>query len=205
MYDEFNKHLHDEFQRERQASAFIICIMLFGICLGILTTLVSTDDQYVKPPVTTESIIYTEQPIVTETPEPTIEPTPEPTSTPFVPPYTDEEINLIAIVTMAEAESESDYGKRLVIDVILNRVEHHRFANTVSGVIYSPGQFEVVRNGRINKCYVKEDIRKLVVEEMEHRTNEWVLFFRADYYHPIYVPVTQVGNHYFSTFMCTCC
>jgi N-acetylmuramoyl-L-alanine amidase len=36
---------------------------------------------------------------------------------------TDEEINLIALVTMAEAEGESEQGKRLVISTILNRVD----------------------------------------------------------------------------------
>ena len=35
----------------------------------------------------------------------------------------DEEIRLIALVTMAEAEGEPELGKRLVIDTILNRVD----------------------------------------------------------------------------------
>lgn len=33
-------------------------------------------------------------------------------------PYTDEEIELIALVTLAEAEGECEEGKRLVIDTI---------------------------------------------------------------------------------------
>ena len=37
-------------------------------------------------------------------------------------PLTQEEIELIALVTMAEAEGECEYGQRLVIDTILNRV-----------------------------------------------------------------------------------
>lgn len=39
-------------------------------------------------------------------------------------PMAEEDINLIALVTMAEAEGESELGKRLVIDTILNRIDH---------------------------------------------------------------------------------
>ena len=35
----------------------------------------------------------------------------------------DEELELLALVTMAEAEDESELGKRLVIDTVLNRVD----------------------------------------------------------------------------------
>lgn len=47
--------------------------------------------------------------------------------------YTREEIELMAIVTMAEAEGESEYGKRLVIDTILNRVEQDGFSRYGGG------------------------------------------------------------------------
>lgn len=47
-----------------------------------------------------------------------------------------EDINLLAIVTMAEAEGESEMGKRLVIDTILNRIDSEQFPDTVSGVVY---------------------------------------------------------------------
>lgn len=45
-----------------------------------------------------------------------------------------EDIELIALVTMAEAEGECEYGKRLVIDTILNRIESNSFPNTVYDV-----------------------------------------------------------------------
>ena len=47
-----------------------------------------------------------------------------------------EEIELIALVTMAEAEGEPEEGKRLVIDTILNRVDFGEFPSTVTEVIY---------------------------------------------------------------------
>ena len=39
----------------------------------------------------------------------------------------DDEIELLTLVTMAEAEGESEYGQRLVIDTILNRIDCERF------------------------------------------------------------------------------
>lgn len=127
-----------------------------------------------------------EEPIV-ETPEVNI-------------PYTDAEIDLIALITMAEAEGEPEEGKRLVIDVILNRVDSPRFANSVNGVIYTKNAFECVWNGRINRCYVRDDIRQLVIEEMKSRTNSNIHYFRANHYHNFGTPVVNVGNHYFSTY-----
>lgn len=111
-----------------------------------------------------------------------------------------EDINLIALVTMAEAEGESEEGKRLVIDVILNRYDSPRFSNTIAGVIYAKNAFECMWNGRINRCYVRDDIYQLVVEELQSRTNANVHYFRANRYHSFGTPVVQVGNHYFSTY-----
>ena len=35
--------------------------------------------------------------------------------------------------------------------VILNRVEHPSFPNTIAGVLYQPGAFECLSNGEVNK------------------------------------------------------
>ena len=83
---------------------------------------------------------------------------------------TEEEIELIALVTMAEAEGECEEGKRLVIDTILNRVDHNRFPNTVSEVIYQKSQFTSIWNGRVDKCYVDDDIYNLVVEQLHQNS-----------------------------------
>jgi N-acetylmuramoyl-L-alanine amidase len=115
-------------------------------------------------------------------------------------PLSDSEIDLLTLVTMAEAEGESDSGKRLVIDTILNRVDHPRFPNTVYDVVYQPNQFEAMWNGRINKCYVRDDIRNLVIEEMQNRTNYDTVFFRTGRYSSYGTPMFKVGNHYFSKY-----
>ena len=112
----------------------------------------------------------------------------------------EDDIELIALVTMGEAEGECEEGKRLVIDTILNRVDYDLyFPNTVREVIYQRNQFECVTNGRLNRCYVDEYFCQLVREELEYRTNYDVMYFRADRYGEYGTPMFRVGNHYFSS------
>jgi N-acetylmuramoyl-L-alanine amidase len=117
-----------------------------------------------------------------------------------VPLATDEEIDLLALVTMAEAEGEPEEGQRLVIDTILNRVDSRYFPNTIHDVIYQPHQFTSMWNGRVDRCSVRDDIRNLVIEELQNRSNTEVVFFRTSRYSSYGTPLFQVGNHYFSKY-----
>ena len=128
---------------------------------------------------------------ITKTKEPILEKTPT---------ISDEEIELIALVTMAEAESECEEGQRLVIDTILNRVDSKHFPNTIYEVIYQPNQFTSMWNGRVNRCEIREDICELVLEELESRNNADVIFFTAGRYSNYGTPMFQIGNHYFSSY-----
>lgn len=58
-------------------------------------------------------------------------------------------LNLLARVIEAEAQGEPFEGQVAVAAVILNRVEHPGFPNTIPGVIYQPHAFESVTNGLI--------------------------------------------------------
>lgn len=111
-----------------------------------------------------------------------------------------EDIELIALVTMAEAEGEPEEGKRLVIDTILNRVDSDHFPDTVYDVIYQPNQFTSMWNGRTDRCEVREDFVELVKEELESRYNYDCVFFRTTHYSQYGVPMFQVGHHYFSSY-----
>lgn len=113
---------------------------------------------------------------------------------------TQEEIELLALCVMAEAEGECEYGQRLVIDVVLNRVDNPHFPDTIYDVIYQKNQFAGMYGDRITRCYVKDELVQLVEEELENRTNEEVVFFRAGHYHSYGVPMFQVGAHYFSSY-----
>lgn len=110
-----------------------------------------------------------------------------------------EDIDLIALVVMAEAENQCEEGKRLVIDTILNRVDSGRFADTIYNVVYQKSQFTSMWNGRIGRCFVKDDIRQLVLEELVSRYSYDVVFFNTGGYSKYGSPLYKVGDHYFSS------
>ena len=112
----------------------------------------------------------------------------------------DADVDLISIVTMAEAEGECEEGQRLVIDTILNRMDSPHFPDTARGVIYQKNQFTSMWNGRADRCYVKDDIRQLVLEELNSRYNNDCVFFRTRHYSSYGEPLFQVGAHYFSSY-----
>lgn len=57
---------------------------------------------------------------------------------------------LLARCVNGEARGEPYQGQVAVAAVILNRVKHPSFPNTLSGVIYQPGAFTAVSDGQIN-------------------------------------------------------
>lgn len=111
-------------------------------------------------------------------------------------------LELLARVTFAEAGNQSELGKRLVIDTILNRVDSKandfKNCNTVKDVCYQTGQFTTVSNGAIWKYPLDEDILDLIDQEIANRTNYEVLWFRTGYYHSFGRSLFPEGAHWFS-------
>lgn len=60
------------------------------------------------------------------------------------------DLQLMARAVNGEARGEPYTGQVAVAAVILNRVKHSSFPNTVAGVIYQPGAFTAVADGQIN-------------------------------------------------------
>lgn len=60
------------------------------------------------------------------------------------------DIQLLARAINGEARGENYEGQVAVGAVILNRVKHPDFPNTIAGVIYEPGAFTAVSDGQIN-------------------------------------------------------
>jgi N-acetylmuramoyl-L-alanine amidase len=118
-----------------------------------------------------------------------------------IPYISNEELDLLAKCVMAEAGNQEELGKRLVIDVILNRIDYDIFQNqnSITDVIFAEGQFEVVRLGTIHKYKPTDDIYDLIREELMSRTNNEVVYFRTGKYHSIGTPWQKVGDHYFNT------
>ncbi len=71
---------------------------------------------------------------------------------------TSNEKTLLAMVINGEARGEPYEGQVAVGAVVLNRVKHASFPNTIAGVIYQNGAFTAVDDGQINmpiqdSCY----------------------------------------------------
>ena len=60
-------------------------------------------------------------------------------------------VALLARLISAEARGEPYSGQVAVGAVVLNRVEHPSFPNSIAGVVYQPGAFSCVTDGQFNE------------------------------------------------------
>lgn len=86
---------------------------------------------------------------------------------------------LLARAVNGEARGEPYEGQVAVAAVILNRVRHSSFPNTISGVIYQPGAFTAVSDGQIN---VPIDENSTVYKACSDALNGWDPSNGAIYY-----------------------
>jgi N-acetylmuramoyl-L-alanine amidase len=94
----------------------------------------------------------------------------------------EKEIDLLARIVRAEAQTEPFEGKVAVAAVVLNRVESPKFPNTIREVIYQRGQFQPVRNGQINKPTDEESIRAVyaALSDMRNIAQDSLFFYNPD-------------------------
>ncbi len=90
------------------------------------------------------------------------------------------DIQLLARCVNGEARGESYVGQVAVAAVILNRVKHPSFPNTLAGVIYQPGAFTAVSDGQIN---VPISTDSTVYQACEDAMNGWDPSGGAIYYY----------------------
>ncbi len=89
------------------------------------------------------------------------------------------DVQLLARAINGEARGEPYEGQVAVGAVILNRVKHPSFPNTIAGVIYQPGAFTAVADGQIN---VPIDESSSVVKAAQDALNGWDPTDGAIYY-----------------------
>ena len=113
------------------------------------------------------------------------------------------EIQLLARTIAAEGRGESYLGQVAIGAVIMNRVEHPSFPNSISGVIYQSGAFEAVLNGHIWETPVPAECTRAAVEAYNGYDPTYGCLY---YYNPAKTsnkwmtskPVYMViGSHYF--------
>ena len=89
------------------------------------------------------------------------------------------DLQLMARAVNGEARGEPYTGQVAVAAVILNRVNHSSFPNTVAGVIYQPGAFTAVSDGQINAPI---DANSTVYKACQDALNGWAPSGGAIYY-----------------------
>lgn len=111
-----------------------------------------------------------------------------------------DELELLAICVEAEAGNQELEGKRLVVDVILNRVDDPNFPDSIEGVISQPFHFSSYWDGGMDRVIEpSEETFKAVQMELEERGWPGVMYFTAEAWPEYGTPWKQVGDHYFNT------
>lgn len=118
----------------------------------------------------------------------------------------DPELECMAKVVRHEAANQSRKGQRAVAEIIMNRLNSGRFADTVCGVVNQPGQFfdtasyNPDRNNKLWRTAV-EVSREVLAKNGENVTNG-ALFYHASYQSPTRFfrgrqQVLAMGDHIF--------
>lgn len=114
------------------------------------------------------------------------------------------DLQLLARAVNGEARGEPYTGQVAVAAVILNRVKHSSFPNTVSGVIYQPGAFTAVSDGQINVAISSDST---VYKACRDAMNGWdpsggaIYYFNPDTATSSWIwsreLIVQIGKHRF--------
>ncbi len=116
----------------------------------------------------------------------------------------DSDIDLLAMVINGEARGESYEGQVAVGAVVLNRVKHPSFPDTLREVVYEKGAFTAVVDGQINKK-VTESSKKAARAALSGKDPTGGAVF---YYNPETATckwirtrkvIKRIGNHLFCT------
>ena len=91
--------------------------------------------------------------------------------------YSSQDFDLLVRIISAEARGEPYSGQVAVAAVVLNRVEHSSFPNTIAGVIYQAGAFDVVSDGQINLTP-----NSTAIKAAQDAINGWDPSYGAIYY-----------------------
>ena len=95
--------------------------------------------------------------------------------------YEESDIDLMAAVVFCEAGNQDMYGKQLVADTILNRVDSDRFPNSISEVIDQKGQFHTARKAHKLSGNAPIECYGAVISQLEVRENYEVIYFSRGY------------------------
>ena len=115
---------------------------------------------------------------------------------------------MLANVMICEASVEGRVGMLAVADVVLNRVNHPRFPDTIEGVIYQRHQFECIQKGKNYgfNDYGFREVYLLALDKLDGKTPR--ITKATHYYQHVAMPkppfwakrehfLGKIGNHSF--------
>ncbi len=114
------------------------------------------------------------------------------------------DLYLLSRIISAEARGEPYSGQVAVGAVILNRMKHPSFPNTMSGVIYQPGAFSAIDDGQFNEPIA--DISRRAAQDALNGVNP--IGNAIYYYNPVTATnkwirsrpiIKTIGKHVFCT------
>ena len=101
----------------------------------------------------------------------------------------------------AEAGNQDLLGKRMVVDVILNRMNDSsgEWPDTIVDVITQPYQFSSYWDGSMD-CVkeISEETWEAIYMELEEITYTDIYYFTSEGFHKYGTPWKKVGDHYFN-------
>ena len=113
----------------------------------------------------------------------------------------------LAEVIVYEARSEPVEGKRLVAQVVLNRIEHPRWPDTLEEVVHQPSQFSYVQDMHKQRTPRKEDwtnakvVAYNVLHGLVEDKSDGAVFYHQKSIKPFWAKhvqlTAQVENHVF--------
>lgn len=111
-----------------------------------------------------------------------------------------DDLSLLAQIVWCEAGNQDLYGKELVADVVLNRLDDPNFPDTISEVIFQPGQFHTADDYWMTRAAFEttEECIQAVANEILDRNDSESLFFCSTGYNYYGTPNYQYRDHYFS-------
>lgn len=104
-------------------------------------------DEYTIPPIVIYNDIDEKAEVVTEEHEPVIS-------------YTEEEYDMLCWMVQQEVRDASIEHKRIIANIVVNRVKDGRFGSNIREVLEGEGQFEGIRNWYSRKYEPDEETRE---------------------------------------------
>lgn len=112
--------------------------------------------------------------------------------------YTQKDEAELARIVYWEARGESEMGQLAVANVVLNRVRHENWPDTITGVIYQKHQFTPTKNSQYKTVHVPDHYYEIARRalEGERAVDDDVVYFsrgRGRYGHGWH----KIGQHWF--------